>query len=126
MSWQIYVDENLVGTGRIAKAAIIGLAGGIWASSPGYTLSAEEQKAIVDGFTNPAQVQASGVRLGGKKFFTLQATDRHIYGKQAADGCVIVKTKQAVLVAEYAAPTQAGEATTIVEGLGDYLINVGY
>jgi profilin len=42
------------------------------------------------------------------------------------DGAVLVKTKQAVLVAEYVAPTQAGEATPIVEGLADYLIGVGY
>ncbi len=39
---------------------------------------------------------------------------------------MIVKTKQAILVAEYVAPTQAPEATPIVEGLADYLINVGY
>lgn len=43
-----------------------------------------------------------------------------------ADGAVIVKTKQAILVAEYAAPIQAGQATPIVENLADYLINVGY
>jgi profilin len=37
-----------------------------------------------------------------------------------------VKTKQAILVAEYVAPVQAGEATPVVEGLADYLISVGY
>ena len=43
-----------------------------------------------------------------------------------ADGAVIVKTTQAVLVAEYEAPLQAPEATPIVEALADYLISVGY
>jgi profilin len=43
-----------------------------------------------------------------------------------ADGCVLVKTKQAVLVAEYVAPVQAPEATPVVEGLADYLISVQY
>ncbi|EIW55824.1 profilin [Trametes versicolor FP-101664 SS1] len=126
MSWQAYVDTNLIGTGKIQKAAIIGLAGGVWASSPGYTLSAEEQKAIVTGFENPSSLQSSGVRLAGQKFFTLQANERSIYGKKAADGCIIVKTKQAVLVAEYTAPNQAPEATPVVENLADYLIGVGY
>jgi profilin len=37
-----------------------------------------------------------------------------------------VKTKQAVLVAEYTAPIQAAEATPPVEVLADYLIGVGY
>lgn len=46
-------------------------------------LSAEEQKAIVTGFENPSSLQASGVRLAGQKFFTLQANDRSIYGKKA-------------------------------------------
>ncbi|EPT04760.1 hypothetical protein FOMPIDRAFT_1021623 [Fomitopsis schrenkii] len=126
MSWQAYVDTNLIGTQKVTKAAIIGLQGGVWASSPGYTLSAQEQKDIVNAFNNPAAAQASGIRLAGQKFFTLQATDRSIYGKKAADGCVLVKTKQAVLVTEYSAPIQAPEATPVVESLADYLIGVGY
>ncbi|KAK0466815.1 profilin [Desarmillaria tabescens] len=126
MSWQAYVDTNLVGSGRIQKAAIIGQQGGIWAASPGYNLSTEEQNAIIKGYTNLTSVQASGIRVAGQKFFTLQANERSIYGKKAADGIVIVKTKQAILVAEYVAPIQAPEATPIVEGLADYLISVGY
>lgn len=39
MSWQGYVDTNLVGTGRVSKAAIIGLKGGVWATSSGFTVS---------------------------------------------------------------------------------------
>jgi profilin len=42
------------------------------------------------------------------------------------DGAVLVKTKQAILVAEYAAPIQAPEATPVVENLADYLINLEY
>ena len=49
-----------------------------------------------------------------------------LFTHSQADGCVIVKTKQAIIVAEYTAPTQAGEATKVVEGLGDYLTSVGY
>lgn len=37
-----------------------------------------------------------------------------------------VKTKQAVLVAEYPEGVLPGDVTTIVEALGDYLIGVGY
>ncbi|KZT02849.1 profilin [Laetiporus sulphureus 93-53] len=126
MSWQAYVDTNLVGSGKVSKAAIIGLSGGVWASSPGYTLSTQEQKDIVAAFNNPAAAQANGIRLAGQKFFTLQANDRSIYGKKAADGCILVKTKQAVLVTEYITPLQAPESTPVVEGLADYLISVGY
>ncbi|KAI0674222.1 profilin [Trametes maxima] len=126
MSWQAYVDSNLVGSGKISKAAIIGLAGGVWASSSGYTLSADEQKAIISSFNNADEARAHGIRLAGQKFLTLRADERSIYGKKAADGAILVKTKQAVLVAEYTAPVQAPEATPVVESLADYLIGVGY
>ncbi|ETW75283.1 hypothetical protein HETIRDRAFT_412476 [Heterobasidion irregulare TC 32-1] len=126
MSWQAYVDSNLVGSGKIAKAAILGLQGGVWATSAGYTLSVDEQKAAVAAFSHPDQAQANGFRLAGQKFFTLVANDRSVYGKKQADGAILVKTKQAILVAEYIAPIQAGEATPVVEGLADYLIGVGY
>jgi len=115
-----------LGSGKVSKAAILGQAGGVWAASPGFDLSTQEQKAIVDAFKDPSKAQASGVRAAGDKYFTLQANDRSIYGKKQADGIVIVKTKQAVLVAVYLAPLQAHETTPIVESLADYLIGVGY
>ncbi|KXN81907.1 Profilin, partial [Leucoagaricus sp. SymC.cos] len=121
-----YVDVQLIGTGKIARAAIIGQQGGVWAKSPGYELSLEEQKAIIGGFSNHSAVQGSGIRAAGQKFFTLQANERSIYGKKQADGIILVKTTLAVLVAEYVAPTQAGEATTVVENLADYLINLKF
>lgn len=107
-------------------------------------LSAQEQKAAINAFNDPSQTQANGIRLVGHKFFTLQANERSVYGKKGVycfhclyngaahqllfkgDGCVLVKTKQAVLVAEYVFPVQAPEATHVVESLADYLINAGY
>lgn len=40
MSWQAYVDNNLVGTGFVSQAGIYGInGGGVWASSAGFTVS---------------------------------------------------------------------------------------
>ncbi|KAK4047192.1 profilin, required for normal timing of actin polymerization in response to thermal stress [Microbotryomycetes sp. JL221] len=125
MSWQ-NVDSNLVGTGKITKAAILGQQGGVWAASAGYQPTAEEQAAIAKAFTDPSAAQANGVRVQGTKYLTLRADDRSVYAKKGADGIVLVKTKQAILVAEYAHPTAPGEATKIVEDLADYLIGVGF
>ncbi|KAM0786998.1 hypothetical protein ACM66B_002416 [Microbotryomycetes sp. NB124-2] len=88
--------------------------------------SAEEQAAIVKAFDDPSSVLGSGVHVQGTKFLTLRADDRSVYGKKGADGIVLVKTKQAVLVAEYGHPTTPGEATKLVEDLADYLIGVGF
>lgn len=63
-----------------------------------------------------------GVRFGLTCSIPYLASYSHAQG----DGAIMVKTKQAVLVAEYTGPVQAGEATPIVEGLADYLISVGY
>merc|ERR1711939_232698 len=126
MSWQGYVDTNLVGTGKIARAAILGQQGGVWATSAGYELSQGEQTAIIQAHGKIDDVQASGVHAAGTKYMTLRADDRSIYAKKGANGIVIVKTKQAILVAEYELPTQPGEATKIVEDLADYLISVGF
>jgi len=126
MSWQAYVETNLVGTGKVSRAAILGQKGGVWAASAGYNLSATEQSEILKAHGNLDTTQSNGIRLGGQKYFTLQANDRSIYLKKGADGALLVKTKQAILVAEYNAPVQAPEATTVVEGLADYLSGVGY
>ena len=126
MSWQAYVDTNLVGSGKVSKAAILGQKGGVWATSAGYDIPANEQKAIINMFQDPSQAAAAGVKILGNKFFVIHANERSIYGKKQADGVIIVKTKQAVLVTEYQAPLQAGESTPTVEGLADYLISVGY
>lgn len=39
MSWQSYVDSNLLGTGSVQKAAIFGLDGSQWAISSGFAVS---------------------------------------------------------------------------------------
>ncbi|PWN93403.1 putative PFY1-profilin [Acaromyces ingoldii] len=126
MSWQSYVDTNLVGTGNVTQAAIIGLKGGVWASSSGFTLTAEEQSALIAGFDDASKLLEAGIFIAGKKYFTLSANDRSIYGKAGADGLVCVKTNQAVLICRYTSPIVPGQATKTVEDLGDYLINQGY
>ncbi|CEI87083.1 Putative Profilin [Rhizopus microsporus] len=82
MSWQAYVDTNLVGTGNVAQAAICGLEGGIWAISPGFQLHSSEIREITEGFKNPDSVRASGLRIGEAKYFVIRADDRVIYIKK--------------------------------------------
>jgi hypothetical protein len=39
MSWQEYVDNNLIGTNQVSQAAIYGLNGAAWATSAGFQVS---------------------------------------------------------------------------------------
>jgi hypothetical protein len=50
----------------------------------------------------------------------------HLPPDSQADGIVLVKTNQAVLVGQYSSPILPGEATKVVENLADYLLGVGY
>ncbi|KAG9219951.1 hypothetical protein CCMSSC00406_0006864 [Pleurotus cornucopiae] len=126
MSWQAYVDTNLVGTGKVSQAAILGQQGGVWAISSGLQISPEEQAAIVAAHKEVDHVLAHGIRIAGVKYFVISAVDRTVIGKKGDAGVFLVQTKQAILVAIYTAPTQAGETSSVVLGLSDYLISVGY
>eukprot|EP01119_Soliformovum_irregulare_P013491 TRINITY_DN3592_c0_g1_i2.p1 TRINITY_DN3592_c0_g1~~TRINITY_DN3592_c0_g1_i2.p1 ORF type:complete len:127 (-),score=36.55 TRINITY_DN3592_c0_g1_i2:81-461(-) len=126
MSWQSYVDNNLVGSKHCSKAAIHGLDGGKWATSPGFTVSPTEAKTLIGGFKDPSGLRASGIHLSGTKYLCIRADDRSIYGKKGATGSVAVKTGKCVLVALYDESTQPGQCATVVEKLADYLIENGY
>lgn len=126
MAWQAYVDTSLCGSGKISKAAIIGLDGSIWATSPDFTVSSEEQKALLDGFNGHMKLFQTGIQANGKKYTTLQADDRSIYGKHGTDTFVAVKTKQTFLVGICLAPVPIGQVADVVEKLADYLIGNGY
>lgn len=126
MSWQAYTD-NLIGTGKIDKAALYSKAGdSLWAESNGFNISAQEISTMAGSFDDPSYIQQNGIHLSGKKYMLLRADERSIYGRSDAEGVILVRTKQAILVAHYPAGVIAGDATKIVEQLADYLISVQY
>lgn len=126
MSWQAYTD-NLVATGKIDKSALYSRAGdSLWAQTSNFQLQPQEISGIAGGFDNPSNLQQHGLHVLGQKYFLLRADERSIYGKSDAEGVIAVRTQQAILIAHYPAGIAAGEATTVVEKLADYLISVGF
>eukprot|EP01114_Cavostelium_apophysatum_P012872 TRINITY_DN298_c0_g1_i1.p2 TRINITY_DN298_c0_g1~~TRINITY_DN298_c0_g1_i1.p2 ORF type:complete len:127 (-),score=28.44 TRINITY_DN298_c0_g1_i1:178-558(-) len=126
MSWQAYVDTNLVGSKCVTKAAIVGLDGNKWAGSSGFNVTADEAKKLVAAFKDASAIRAGGLVLAGQKYFALKTDDRSIYVKQGSAGAICVKTGKAVLVGVYDDKIQPGQASTVVEKLADYLIEQGY
>ncbi|KAI7256626.1 hypothetical protein KC345_g10954 [Hortaea werneckii] len=132
MSWQAYVDQSLVGTGNLDKAAIFNNEGNsVWAATHGFTVSPQEMQEVVTAYKDPGtdgvkQVQSTGLHIAGDRFVVLKADERSIYGKKGREGVVIVKTTQAILVTHYPETVQPGAAANTVEQLADYLIKVGY
>ncbi|KAI5917721.1 profilin [Camillea tinctor] len=131
MSWQAYVDSSLVGSGHVDKAAIISVAGdSVWATSAGFTVQPAEMKNVVAIVTGTGdaidKAHADGVHVAGERYVVTRIEDRSLYARQGRTGVVIVKTKQAVIIAHYGETMQVGNSTQTVEALADYLIKVGY
>eukprot|EP00048_Salpingoeca_helianthica_P014334 m.221170 g.221170 ORF g.221170 m.221170 type:complete len:126 (+) comp15734_c0_seq1:87-464(+) len=125
MSWQSYIT-SILGSNFVQKAAIHGLDGSTWATSPGFAVTPDEAKALAKASTDPSGLY-SGIFLQGTKYTFVRQDERSTYGRKGSDsGCVIVKTKQAILIGVYEAGVQAGNCNTVVEKMADYLISVGY
>merc|ERR1712080_6850 len=88
MSWQSYVDDQLISTKLIKDAVIAGHDGNIWASSAGFSVTAAELKVILDRYTNTEQMAMNGLMVGGTKYMFLSANDRVIRGKRTGGGAL--------------------------------------
>ncbi|KAI7831263.1 putative profilin [Gamsiella multidivaricata] len=127
MSWQAYVDNNLVGTHKVAKGAIYGHDGSLWASSPNFNVGGAEVQKLIAAFNDESDIAANGLFLEGNKFVFLRKPEPHvIYARHGATGVACVKTTQAVLVGYYDENIQAGDCNTVVDNLANYLISTGY
>ncbi|KAL6914291.1 hypothetical protein ACHAPO_010959 [Fusarium lateritium] len=131
MSWQAYIDSSLVGSGHIDKGAIISAAGdSVWAASSDLQLKPEEMKAIsaiVGGDTKAKdKAFAEGLYIAGERYVMARAEGRSIYARLGRSGVAVAKTNQAIVVGHHGEAQVAGNATSTVEGLADYLIKSNY
>lgn len=129
MSWQAYVDDHLMplpSGAELTHGAILGIDGGVWAQSPNFPeLSAQEVTNIVNGFTNPASLGATGILLGGEKYMSVAGDEGVLRGKKGPGGVTIKKTKTAMVIGIYSEGVQPGDCNVQVENLADYLIEQG-
>ncbi|OWP03718.1 hypothetical protein B2J93_6061 [Marssonina coronariae] len=149
MSWQAYVDSryvpplpapsiemaggadtglSMVASGHVDKGAIYSVAGDSrWAGSAGFDVSAAELKEILAGLAGSVnKLYADGLHVAGERYVLTKAEDRSLYARKGREGVVIVKTKQAILIAHYSELMIAGNSAATVEQLADYLIKSGY
>ena len=131
MSWQAYIDSSLVGSGHIDKGAIISAAGdSAWATSTNFQLKPEEMKAISAIVSGDSAAKdkafAEGLYIAGDRYVMARADGRSIYARSGRLGVAVAKTKQAIVVGHHGEAQVAGNATSTVETLADYLIGQGY
>mmetsp|Transcript_487 Transcript_487/g.1430 ORF Transcript_487/g.1430 Transcript_487/m.1430 type:complete len:127 (+) Transcript_487:206-586(+) len=126
MSWQPYIDQQLIGTGMVDSAVMVGFDGTVWAKSDGLECTPDELTKLIAGFNDPSKLRENGMFLQGDKYIIVRSDDRSIYGKLGTSGVACVKTNSCVIIGHYNENVQPGQATVIVENLADYLISVGY
>jgi len=126
MSWQEYIDKQLINSNCVTKAAICGLEGDVWAKSDDFEVTKPEVQALIKGFENTTDLASNGVTLAGQRYIYLSGTDRIVRGKLGRNGIHCMKTTQGIIISVYEDPVQPQQAATVVEKLGDYLISCGY
>uniref|UniRef100_A0A915DF42 Profilin n=1 Tax=Ditylenchus dipsaci TaxID=166011 RepID=A0A915DF42_9BILA len=126
MSWQDLVNNNLLGTGNVSKAAICGLDGSIWGKSDNFNITEAEAVAAGKGFQQQDALLGTGLRFEGEKFFVLQADEERIIGKKASSGFFIYKTAQAVIIGIYEGGVQPEMCSKTTGALADYFKTINY
>jgi len=126
MSWQAYVDDQLMSTKMVTHAVICGHDGNIWAQSAGFTVTPEELKGLIAKFGNEDSMAQTGINVAGTKYMYLSSTDKVIRAKKGTSGVHVIKTTQTYIVCVYKEPIVPEQAASVTEKLGEYLIQVGF
>jgi profilin len=133
MSWDSYITDHLMvelantdGL-KLTHAAIIGKDGLVWAKDDTFPDVTEEQvQAIVKGFDDADSLAQAGLKLGDQKFLVVQGDPGAVIrGRQGDGGVCIKQTLTALVVGIYGKGVQPGDCNVLVEGLGDYLKDMG-
>lgn len=126
MSWQSYVDDQLLNTKMVTHAVICGHDGNIWATSNSFGVTPEELRSLISKYNNTDQLAQSGVTIAQKKYMYLSSTEKVIRAKKGTSGVHAIKTTQTYIVCVYEDPIVPEQAASVTEKLGDYLIQVGF
>lgn len=128
MSWDSYVNDQLLATGAVKHALICGHDGNIWAKSKDLNVDADEIKGFITNFNQSGQdnFKTAGLRMGKEKYMYLSSNDKVARFKKGTSGVHTIKTTQAFIICLYSEPTMPEQAASVTEKLGDYLIGVGY
>jgi len=120
------VNNNLIGTGFVSKAAICGLDGSIWGKSDNFKLEPSEASTVANGFKAPDAVLGSGLKFEGEKYFVLQADEERMIGKKASNGFFVYKTSQAFIISIYEGGVQPEMCSKTTGALADYFKTINY
>ena len=131
MSWQAFVDQQILAIVPCKVALIAGIDDGtIWAQNEGsgVTVTPEELAAIGRSIksNNATEFQESGIKLGGEKYICITFEPFLVRGRKNKNALCIVGTTSCLIVAVCDEKATPGQLNNAVEKLGDYLKANGY
>jgi len=127
MSWQSFVDDQLISTGYVAGAAIAGHDGSIWARSGSFNCSRDEVKKIIGSWDNASAMEMYGITVDGVRYTFWPneiANENVVRARKGSVGVHICKTTMVFIISTYA-DVNDPKCASVTEKLGDYLISVG-
>ena len=127
MSWQAYVDSNLLASGYVTAAGIYDLQGNPWAYSAGFAAQIAEVAAISGHLHADASgLAATGLVIAGVKYMFVRGdTNDFVIGKKGQEGVVVYKCNTCLLVAYHDDKIQPGACMNAVGKLADFLKESG-
>lgn len=130
MSWQGYINDQLLATKMVKHAVICGHDGNVWATSTEFKPTPEELRNIIGKFDSESQLAASGITIAGLKYMYLSREVERplkvVRAKKGTSGVHVIKTGQTYIMCVYDDPIVPEQAALVTEKLGDYLLGVGF
>jgi profilin len=125
--WAAYTTA-LVATKNVSTAAIVGQDGKTWAATTGFSVTADEVKALVAGFKDASSLRANGLKAGGVKYITLGCDADVLQGKKGTGGIVVARTNKTVVLGVYTAESgiQPGPCSASVQKMAEDLKKKGF
>ncbi|KAJ5075444.1 profilin [Anaeramoeba ignava] len=125
-NWDSFIEEQLIGSGHISQACILGYSGDILASSKGFKIDSGEITKIINSFEDLPNLLAEGLHINGMKYSVTRAESTIITAKKGPVGAICIKTKQTVLIGLYDETMKSTKSVEIMNELSSYLSTNGY
>ncbi|KAL2005146.1 hypothetical protein VTN00DRAFT_2996 [Thermoascus crustaceus] len=130
MSWDGYINDNIIKTGQVDQAVLIDLTGAsVWGKSAGIEISPQEMNAIAFAFNNAESAQANGIYVGGTKYIFNKINEVEnipvLHCAKGKTGIVAAKCGRSILVARYPESVPYGNAIEAMQNQAKHLIKNG-
>ena len=123
-SWVEYC-QALLRTGHCHRAAIGGVDGELWGSSPNFkSLTSFEIVTLAKGFDDQEALKASGIILAGKTYEVVTIDSQEMAGRLTAGrrgGAAVARSKTAVVMATYNQNMVGGDCAEAVKKVADHM-----